>query len=312
LRVELRQLEAFVAVATELHFGRAAHKLHMGQSSLSDLIRRLEREMGTPLLMRTTRRVALSSAGAELLGRAEAILRDVASATAAVHRLAEGDTGTVCVGITPPAAPVLSTHLAERLRLAAPDVELIVRRMWLTDLTRAITEGTVDVALTCGLVSDPQGVVGEVFCGEPLLVCVRSDHELAQNPQVKLADLKDETLGLHREALFPAWALAQRQALEAGGVSPPAVELEDSDLSACRWHAQKDVAWIMTTSSIAGDEMTTPILPVTPTIVVPYTLQWNPARAPTPAVGRFVQMALTVDVPPGWVTQRDHLHHRRA
>ena len=55
-------------MATELHFGRAAQKLHMGQSTLSDLIQRLEREMGTPLLMRTTRRVALSSAGAELLG----------------------------------------------------------------------------------------------------------------------------------------------------------------------------------------------------------------------------------------------------
>ena len=77
-------------MATELHFGRAAEKLHMGQSTLSDLIQRLEREMGTPLLMRTTRRVALSSAGAELLGRAETILDEVARAAAAVHRMAGG------------------------------------------------------------------------------------------------------------------------------------------------------------------------------------------------------------------------------
>jgi hypothetical protein len=98
-------------VATELHFGRAAQKLHMGQSTLSDLIQRLEREMGAPLLMRTTRRVALSSAGAELLGRAEAILDEVACAAAAVHRMAEGDTGTVRVGITPPVATVLSRRV---------------------------------------------------------------------------------------------------------------------------------------------------------------------------------------------------------
>jgi hypothetical protein len=61
--VELRQLEAFVAVARELHFGRAAHALHLGQPTLSDLVRRLEREVGTALFSRTTRRVALTRAG---------------------------------------------------------------------------------------------------------------------------------------------------------------------------------------------------------------------------------------------------------
>lgn len=299
-------------MATELHFGRAAEQLHMGQSTLSDLIRRLEREMGTPLLTRTTRRVALSSAGVVLLSRAEAILHEVACTTAEVHRLAGGDTGTVRVGITPPVAPVLSPHLVGSLRAAAPEVELVVRHMWLTDVRRAIAEGAIDVAITCGLVSDPPGVVSEVFCGEPLFVCVRPDHPVAQDAAVTLAQLKDETLGVHREELFPAWALAERQALETAGVSPPTVELADTDLSACHWHTQKDIAWILTTESIASDEMTDPLLPVTPTVVVPYTLQWNPDRAPTAAVGRFVQLALTVDVPSGWVTQRDHLHHNQV
>lgn len=72
--MELRQLEAFVAVATELHFGRAAQQLHMGQPTLSELLKRLEREVGTPLLTRTTRRVSLTGAGTELLGRAKVIL----------------------------------------------------------------------------------------------------------------------------------------------------------------------------------------------------------------------------------------------
>lgn len=268
--------------------------------------------MGTPLLMRTTRRVTLNSAGAELLSRAEAILHEVAVATAAVQRLAEGDSGTVRLGVTPPVAPVLSPHLAESLRAAAPEVELIVRRMWLTDLTRAIVEGAIDVGITCGLVSDPPGVVSEVFCGEPLLVCLRPDHRFAQSAAVTLAQLKDETLGVHREALFPAWAIAERQALEASGVFPPTLELADTDLSACHWQAQNDIAWILTTSSIASDEMIAASLPVTPTVVVPYTLQWNPDRAPTAAVGRFVQLALTVGVPLGWVTQRDHLRHTQV
>jgi hypothetical protein len=68
----------------------------------------------------------------------------------------------------------------------------------------------------------------------------------------------------------------------------------------------------MTTSSIASNEIPTPVPPVTPIVIVPYTLQWSPDRATTATVGRFVQLALTVDVPAGWVTQRDRLHHREA
>ena len=102
--VELRQLEAFVAVATELHFGRAAERLHMAAPTLSELIRRLERELGTPLLTRTTRRVAMTSAGAELLARAKVILDEVAAADAAVRRVAAGEAGTVRLGITTPVA----------------------------------------------------------------------------------------------------------------------------------------------------------------------------------------------------------------
>jgi DNA-binding transcriptional LysR family regulator len=89
--VELRQLEAFVAVATELHFGRAAERLRIAQPTLSELVQRLERDVSTPLLTRTTRRVALTGAGFELLGRAKVILDDVAAANAAVRRVASGE-----------------------------------------------------------------------------------------------------------------------------------------------------------------------------------------------------------------------------
>lgn len=88
--MELHQLEAFVAVATELHFGRAAERLHIAAPTLSELIRRLERELDTPLFTRTTRQVALTSAGAELLTRSEVILDEVAAANAAVRRVARG------------------------------------------------------------------------------------------------------------------------------------------------------------------------------------------------------------------------------
>jgi hypothetical protein len=129
---------------------------------------------------------------------------------------------------------------------------------------------------------------------------------------VALADLARESLGLHSEALFPAWTLAHLQALAAAEVSPPTVELVDPDLFARRWAAQPEADWILTTASMAGPGANTPIRPVAPTQVVPYTLQWNPTRAPTAAVGRFVHVALTVDVPAGWVTQPGHLRHCQA
>ena len=86
--MELGQLEAFVTLASELPFGRAAEKLYMGQPALSELIRRLERELGVPLFIRTTQRVTLTAAGEELLIRAKAILDEVAAASAAVRRVA--------------------------------------------------------------------------------------------------------------------------------------------------------------------------------------------------------------------------------
>ena len=215
--MEFRQLEAFVAVATELHFGRAAETLHMSQPTLSELVRRLEREMGTPLLTRTTRRVALTGAGAELLDRAEAIVSDVSSATAAVRRVANGEVGTVRLGIVPNVEPVLAPHVADALRRHAPDITLDVRRMWPLDLQQAVTDGTVDVAITCGFVVDPPGVVGEVFCGESVLVALRSTHRLAGRDSIAWTDLAGESFGIPSASLFPEWSHGAATGAREGG-----------------------------------------------------------------------------------------------
>lgn len=93
--MELRLLETFVAVADELHFGRAADRLHTRQPVVSDQIRRLEAELGTPLFRRTSRHVELTPAGRELLPRAIQIRGQVEEATHAVHRLVEGRSGVI-------------------------------------------------------------------------------------------------------------------------------------------------------------------------------------------------------------------------
>jgi DNA-binding transcriptional LysR family regulator len=94
-------------VAIELYFGRAAERLHVSAPTLREQVRRLERELGTPLFTPTTRRVALTGACAELLARSKVIPEEVAAANAAGRRAAGGGAGTVRLGVTL-AAPVLT------------------------------------------------------------------------------------------------------------------------------------------------------------------------------------------------------------
>jgi DNA-binding transcriptional LysR family regulator len=310
--MEVRQLQAFVAVATELHFGRAAERLHVGQATLSESIRRLERDVGTPLFTRTTRRVALTAAGSELLDRAKVILDGIDDARAAVRRIGSGEGGTVRVGITPPVAPVLAPYLVELFSHLAPRVVVDVQRMWLPVLEQAVADGTIDVALTCGVVEGPADVVAEVFCAEPLLVALRPTHRLAAAATLSLADLAHDVLGTAQANLFPAWALSEQQALTAAGLAPPVVELRETDLAAHHWVAQDEAEWIMLIPSLVGGTRAgrpDVLKRLDPEVLVPFTLQWAPDRAPNAAVARFVHAALTADLPPGWRTQPGHLGH---
>jgi DNA-binding transcriptional LysR family regulator len=174
--------------------------------------------------------------------------------------------------------------------------------MWLFQLTRGIVDDEVDVAITCGLVPDPPGVVSEVFCGEPLKVSVRFGHRYANRETVTLADLAGETLGAPSEALFPAWALAQRQILENAGASFRTIEISGSDVSASKWPSEAGVDFILTIGSLADPDMAAAVLPLTPTLYVPYMLQWAPERVRNAAVARFVRVAVESAVPAGWVS----------
>jgi DNA-binding transcriptional LysR family regulator len=298
--VELRQLQAFVAVATHLHFGRAAEQLNIGQPTLSELVQRLERELGTPLLFRATRPVHLTEAGAEFLLRARALLDDAAEAVTVVKRIGTGQSGTVRMGVTPPAAPVLVPHLRATLAEVAPDVDLVVARLWLPLLQQALADGTVDVGITCGRLDDVEGMSTRVFCAQPLLVGVRPEHPLAGEPAISLAALADQVRGATTESLFPAWSLAQQQALQTAGIAPRTVQLDAPDLAAARWTEHLDVDWILLIGSLTGGHVDTVIRPVTPRLDVPFTIRWRRTRMRTPAVRRVVEHVLTASPAPGF------------
>lgn len=298
--VELRELEAFVTVADELHFGRAAERLHVGRATVTELVQRLEQDLGVTLLDRTTRRVTLTPAGAVLLARSTRILADLADAAEQTRRAAQGDLGTVRLGVTPPVAPLLAPHLIRGLATVAPSIVTDTQQMWLTDLVDAVVSGQIDVAISCGVLPEREGLRSEVFCAEPLFVGVRPDHHLAGHKEARLADLAGERLGSPRRGLFPAWSMTQGQLLAAAHLDPPTVELLEADLAAVRWVDQPDVDWIMLISSMLQGHDTTVVLPVDPPTYVPYTLQWNAEHAHSNAVKRFVTAAIDTPPPPGW------------
>lgn len=300
--MELRQLEAFVALADELHFGRAARRLHLGTPTLSELIRRLEAELGTRLFARTTRRVSLTGAGEELLGRARVILADVAAAAAAVRQVQQGELGTVRIGITPPAGPVLAPYLLDRMADEAPRVTVDLRRMWLPALSAALAADEIDACLTCGLPPPRPGLSSELVAAEELLVGLRAAHPLSSRESVALGELAGEVLGMPPAALFPAWAACVTRVLEDTGLHPPTAELLGTELGGDRWASQHDVDWVVLIGSLRSlrPAPSTVLRPVRPQVLVPFGLQWKPERAGAGVVARFVRVALASDPPPGW------------
>jgi DNA-binding transcriptional LysR family regulator len=125
--VDRRDLESVVALAEERHFGHAAERLQISTPSLSELIRRLEAELGVILFVRTTRRVAITDAGAELLDGARRILHDLAAVEAAARLTATGESGTIRLGVTPPAANGLIASLLSQVSEHLPKVTVAQR-----------------------------------------------------------------------------------------------------------------------------------------------------------------------------------------
>jgi DNA-binding transcriptional LysR family regulator len=154
--VELRHLRAFVAVAEELHFGRAARRLLIAQPAVSQLVRGLEAELGVPLFDRTSRRVSLTWAGQVLLDEARDLLARQTRLTERMERVRKGETGEIGLGTIPALPPDLIPSLLTELRDRLPDVRVVARSLP-SGLTAAaaLERPDVDIALLRGQVSEP-------------------------------------------------------------------------------------------------------------------------------------------------------------
>ena len=186
------QLEVFRAVAEELHFGRAAERLHLAQPYLSRTIRALETDLGTPLFDRTTRRVELTPAGRALLEPAAAILRLGERARADVDAAHRGDSGRVRLAFAGPSSQAMVGALARSVRERYGRIELAVRPGRYGPMAlRELRERSTDLAIA-RFEHAPPGVRSRALVRERGVLAVPADHRLATMRQVTFADLRDE------------------------------------------------------------------------------------------------------------------------
>ena len=172
--MELRQLRYFVAVAEELHFGRAAQRLNIVQPAVSQQLSRLERELGVRLLERSPRRVALTSDGIRVLAEARAALAAVDRVTALAGELAAGRAGTVRLGTGPGMGERVARGIA-MLRASTPDLDVMLVEGTATEHSAAIRDGTLDLALVRGAPVEP-GVRAVQLWREPLVAILPAAH----------------------------------------------------------------------------------------------------------------------------------------
>ncbi|WP_307852362.1 LysR family transcriptional regulator [Streptomyces sp. RM99] len=200
--MELRTLRYFVTVAEELHFGRAAARLHMSQPPLSRAIKRLEADVGALLLTRSPAGVTLTPVGRVLLDEARALLdradlvRDRVSAAAGPATLTVGILGD---GTDPGISALAAAH-----RRGRPGIDIRVRDTDLTDPTCGLRAGLVDVALTRGPF-DETALTVRVLRTDPVGAVLRADDPLARRARLRLAELSDRRWFRFPPGTDPAW-----------------------------------------------------------------------------------------------------------
>lgn len=264
----LRQLSAFVAVAEELNFTRAAERLSVGQQAVSKSIRQLELELDVELVERTTREVRLTAAGEALLALGRPALASVQAAFASARDIGHGLTGVVRIGCSPAVGPVERQRVIEALRDGAPEASVMIRDIRPDEASQGLAAHELDFVVARTVERTPELEIVALRPTDAIL-CVPGGHRLAAAGTASLADLDGERLlvwtrpgtaftdlMLSRVAVAGATIEALVSRVQGGGTS--LVELAERDAVALMplgWHEEEDVVQVALT-----DDVTLPLV----------------------------------------------------
>ena len=195
--MELRHLRYFVAVAEELHFGRAAKRLCITQQPLSRQIKDLETELGAKLFYRTKRTVRLTEVGEIFLVEARKILQQADYAVKLVKQASQGKIGHITVGFTGSALNIVLPTAVRQLKKFYPQVNLTLKRLQTIEQVEALKTGQIDLGLLHPPIEDDTLILETIY-QEQLVVALPDTHYLAKNPSLSLKQLANESF-----ILFP-------------------------------------------------------------------------------------------------------------
>lgn len=217
--MDLRDLRCFVAVAEELHFGRAAARLRISPPPLTQRIKALEQQLDVLLLKRTKRSVALTAAGSALLVEARRLLIQADGLAATVHRAARGEIGHLRAGVVGSAIFSQARDVQATLARLLPDVRLVWHEMSSVEQMESLRDNRLDLGLVSASTA-PEGVVLGRTIREPLVVALPSTHRLASRSTIAMQTLRDEVFILGARHLSPSLYDRVISACAAAGFSP--------------------------------------------------------------------------------------------
>lgn len=277
--MELRHLTGFVAVAEELHFGRAATRLHMSQSPLSQQIRLLERDLGVRLFDRSTRSVSLTAAGEGLLEPARDVLAAAAVARRAATAAGRGEVGRVSIGFAGTSSSVGLPQLTRAVATELPGIELVLQGpFYSAETTTRVADGTLDLAFA--VAAGGRGLSARVVQHDRLAVALERSHRLADRTSISLGELADDDfVTLPSERGSEVRELGIRSCLDAGFVPRVAQEAPDSLSLLALVGARLGVALVVeTVRAVTPDHVV--VVPLDePAPALPLSLVWRTTGA---------------------------------
>jgi DNA-binding transcriptional LysR family regulator len=287
---ELRRLRAFVAVAEELNFTRAAERLHLGQQAVSKSVGQLERELGVELLERTTREVRLTPAGVALLESGRAALTAADAAFDRARAVGRGLAGTVRIGATPAIGPGTREQVVRALRDDAPELSLSFREVRPDEVAQLLRDRVVDLVLA-RTSRDAPDVDSAALRPSPVELLVPAGHRLAGAASARLAELDGERLLTWSAPGTPYTDLLVNRLRAAGARVEP---VESRVTGGGSLELTETGAVALAPAGFPTGEHSTRV-PIEDDITLPLLVLW-PAGLPSPAVRR---LRAAMSLPPG-------------
>lgn len=301
---ELRQLRTFVTVAEELHFTRAAERLHMAQQSLSAQIRSLEARLDVQLFDRTTRRVELTEAGRTLLSHAIPLLAAATRAWEEVSCTAVGEGGQLSVSYAPTARQHVLPELLAEVRRLYPRLEIKSCELWWG--RAAITSGLADIAIIRGPVPDDPEIDGATLLESALGIVLGTSHRLAGSKSIRVEQLTGSVLEIPARRFTPGFHDVILDSLRSQGFDGEVVEYENlgsrhllDDEAACARICSGKAFGVGFENQYTDMPAGLLWIPISPELLVPMTICWQERGGA--AVHNFVAAALDVAHRRGWL-----------